>query len=347
MDDRNETLAPTGTCVEDGVDDHSGSEGGGDHGHLGSEGGGDHGNSGSEGGGDHGHDHSTHSTRSLALVATINLLGFLAELAGGLVFGSVALLSDAVHMLFDALAYVMAWAASYTAAHHDGGDRWSYGLHRLEPLSAFLNGALLLPMVGFILWESYHRFLEPIAIGTGPTLAIATGGLLVNVVSVWIIEDGEMTLNERGAFYHLLGDAGGSVAVIVSTLVVGYSGIRWVDPLTAALIAGLVVWSAGKLLRGSGAIFLGRSPVDPGSICEAVATVDGVSSVPDFHAWQICSELTVATAHVRTTAETMAEAATVNRRVHAVLDEFGVDHATVELSPPESDADGRLDAHGH
>ncbi len=295
----------------------------------------------------HGHDHSGHSTRSLALVAGINVVGFLAELAGGLLFGSVALLSDAVHMLFDALAYVMAWAASYVAAHHEGSARWSFGLHRLEPLSAFLNGALLLPMVGFILWESVQRVLHPVDIGTGPTLAIATGGLAVNVVSVWVLEDGEMSLNERGAFYHLLGDAGGSVAVIVSTLAVGYTGVRWLDPVTAALIAVLVVWSAGKLLRGSGAIFLGRSPVDPGQICTAVGAIDGVAGVPDVHAWQICSELTVATAHVETDVDSMAAATDLNRRIHDVLGAHGVDHATVELCPADGDHGDRLDAHGH
>jgi len=335
-----------GADGSDGSEDRSGRP----HGREGDHSGGDHpehapsGHDNSDG---HSHDHSGHSSRTLALVAVINLVGFVAELVGGLVFGSVALLSDAVHMLFDALAYVMAWAASYVAGHHTGSDRWSYGLHRLEPLSAFLNGALLLPMVAFILWESYQRFLDPVGIGTGPTLAIAIGGLVVNLVSVWILEDGEMSLNERGAFYHLLGDAGGSVAVIVSTLVVGYTDLVWLDPLTAGLIAVLVVWSAGKLLRGSGAIFLGRSPVDPDRLRAAIADVEGVTGVIDLHAWQICSELTVATAHVGTSTQTMAEAAALNREVHAVLGKYGVDHATVELCPPESEPGDRLDAHGH
>jgi len=296
-----------------------------------------------------GHDHGTHdrSSRRLALVALINLGGFLAELAGGLVFGSVALLSDAVHMLFDALAYVMAWAASYVARAHEGSPEYSFGLHRLEPLSAFVNGALLVPMVAVILWESARRVTDPVAIGTGPTLAIATGGLAVNLLSVYVLEGGEMSLNERGAFYHLLGDAGGSVAVIVSTVAVSWTGVTVVDPLTAGLIAVLVLWSAGKLLRGSGAIFLGKSPVHPAEISAAVADLEGVAGVADFHAWQICSELTVATAHVGTTAESMADADALNRRIHAVLAEYGVDHATVELRPIEADRSDRLAAHGH
>lgn len=293
------------------------------------------------------HGRGGESSRTLALIAVINLAGFFVELAGGLLFGSVALLSDAVHMLFDALAYVMAFLAAYVAHNYDHSERFSFGLHRLEPLSAFLNGALLFPMVAFILWESYQRFLAPIDIGTGPTLAIATFGLAVNGVSVYILEGRKMNLNERGAFYHLLGDAGGSVAVIVSTLVVQFTGIRIVDPITAALIAVLIAWSAVKLLSGSGAIFLGRSPVDPGRLRSAIESIDGVTTVGDFHAWQICSEITVATAHVTTTVETMAAADDVSRRVHDLLAENGVTHATIELRGADGDRSQRLDAHDH
>jgi cobalt-zinc-cadmium efflux system protein len=290
---------------------------------------------------------STESNRKLALVAGINLVGFLAELAGGLLFGSVALLSDAVHMLFDALAYVMAFAAGYVAANYETSDRWSYGLHRLEPLSAFLNGALLVPMVVFILYESYQRFLDPIAIDAGPTLAIAVGGLVVNLVAVYILEGDGMSLNERGAFYHLLGDAGGSVAVIVSVLAIEFTGIRVLDPITAVLIAAFIAWSAGKLLRGSGAIFLQKTPFDVDETRAALARADGIEGVDDLHAWQICSEITIATAHVEAGAETVAEAEAVTRLVHEELADRGVDHATVELCPSDAGQDSHLTTHAH
>ncbi|WP_135827100.1 cation diffusion facilitator family transporter [Halorussus ruber] len=298
---------------------------------------------------DHSHGHGTSSTssRKLAAVSVINLLGFLAELVGGLLFGSVALLSDAFHMLFDALAYVMAFAAAHVADHYGEGDRWSYGLHRLEPLAAFLNGLLLLPMVGFILWESYQRFLDPVAIGTGPTLVIATGGLLVNVGSVYVLQGGEMSLNERGAFYHLLGDAGGSVAVIVSTIVIEMTGFQIIDPIVAGLIAVVITWSAGKVLRGSSVIFLHRTPFDSDKVQAVLREIDGVTAVDDLHAWQICSQITVATTHIETDVETMAEAEDVSRRVHEELAHNGVDHATVELCPSYSDRDTHLNNHAH
>ena len=292
----------------------------------------------------HGHGEDT-STRKLALVAGINVVGFVAELAGGLLFGSVALLSDAVHMLFDALAYVMAFAASYVATNADTTEEWSFGLHRLEPLSAFVNGALLVPMVVFIVYEAVQRFLDPISIATGPTLLIAGLGLLINLGSVLVLEGGEMSLNERGAFYHLLGDAGGSVAVIVSVLAVEYTGVTVVDPITAGLIALVVLWSAGKLLLGSGAIFLHRTPFDSEAVRAAIADVDGVTSVTDLHAWQVCSEITVATTHVET-ASGGVDRATVTRDIHDVLHENGVDHATVECCP-ENTHHPHLTAHDH
>ncbi|PSQ08662.1 cation transporter [Halobacteriales archaeon QS_5_68_33] len=296
--------------------------------------------------GEHDHDTTGSSSRKLAAVAAINLVGFVVELAGGLAFGSVALVSDAVHMLFDALAYVMAFAAAAVAERVDAGDEWTYGLHRIEPLAAFLNGLFLLPMVGYILWESYRRFLDPVAIGTGPTLAIAVGGLVVNVGSVLVLEGKEMSLNERGALYHLLGDAGGSVVVIVSVLAVEFTGVRAVDPGAALVVGGLVAWSAVRVLRESGAVFFLKTPVDTDGLRDALLAVEGVSGVTDLHAWQVCSQLTVATVHVEASVETLAAAEDVNARVHAVLADHGVDHATVECCSTYENRT-HVAAHGH
>ncbi|MFB6189117.1 MAG: cation diffusion facilitator family transporter [Halapricum sp.] len=297
---------------------------------------------------DHGHGHGgSASSKKLALVSAINLLGFVVELAGGLLFGSIALVGDAVHMLFDALAYVMAFAASYVADRYEGSAQWSYGLHRLEPTAAFLNGVLLIPMVGYILWESYQRFLDPVTIGTVPTLVIALGGLAVNIGSVLVLQGGEMSLNEKGAFYHLVGDAGGSIAVILSVLVIQFTGIRIVDPITAALIAGVVLWSAAKVLRGSSEIFFLKTPLEFDAVRSEIESLDGVDDIDDWHAWQICSQITVATAQVETSVESMTEAETITQRIHDILSDHGVDHATVELCPAYADRTTHLNAHAH
>ncbi len=274
---------------------------------------------------------STGSSRRLALVALINFVGFVVELAGGLLFGSVALVSDALHMLFDMLAYAMAFGASYTAERFEGGQEWSYGLHRLEPVAAFVNGVLLVPMVGYIVWESYQRFLEPVTIDPTMTLIIAVGGLLVNVVSVVVVQGEDMSLNERGAFYHLLGDAGGSVAVIVSTLAIVVFNLPVADPIAAVLIGILILVSAVKVLRESAWILLERSPLSPDELREELCAIDAVEGVDDLHIWQVCSQLTVATVRLRHTTTSLDQQQTTRSRVHQYLESRGIDHATVEL----------------
>ncbi|MFC7134865.1 MULTISPECIES: cation diffusion facilitator family transporter [Salinibaculum] len=272
------------------------------------------------------------SVRKLGLVAVINLFGFVVELVGGLLFGSVALIGDAFHMLFDALAYVIALGATLVARRSNPGGRWSYGLYRVEPFAAFLNGLLLVPMVGYLLFESYRRYLSPVEVDTTMTLVLATGGLLVNVGSVLVLQGGEMSLNERGAFYHLLGDAGASVAVIVSTLVIRFTGVVAVDPATAVVIAGLIVWSALVLLRESGAIFFQQSPVDPAAVRTALADLDAVDSVEDLHVWSLSSQISVASVFVTDATTSLDERDALVGRVHEVLEsEFGITHATVEV----------------
>lgn len=283
---------------------------------------------------------SGRSTRKLALVAIINFVGFVVELAGGLLFGSVALISDALHMLFDMLAYVMAFSAGYTAERFERGGTWSYGLHRLEPVAAFLNGILLIPMVGYIVWESYQRFLDPVSIDPVLTIIIATGGLLVNLGSVYILQGDEMSLNERGAFYHLLGDAGGSIAVIVSTAAVAVFDLPVTDPIAAVFISLLILWSAGTVLRESTSILLQRSPIDSDELKTELTTLVGVEWVVDLHVWQVCSQLTVGTVRLVDEATSLEERRETRLRVHDHLTERGIDHATVEcIDADEADSE--------
>jgi len=160
-------------------------------------------------------------------------------------------------------------------------------------------------------------------------------------------ESGEDWRTRERVISHLLGDAGGSIAVIVSTVVIEVTGIRIVDPITAALIAVVVTWSALKVLRGSGATFFHRMPFDTDEIRTHLLGVEGVEAVDDLHAWQICSQITVATTHVETAVDTMAEAGDVTRCVHEELAHHGVNHATVELCPAYEDRSTHLNHHTH
>lgn len=279
----------------------------------------------------HDHENQDTSTRKLGVVSGINLVGFIIELVGGVLFGSIALVSDAFHMLFDSTAYIMAFTSAYMAEKREGSEDWSFGFHRLETLSAFLNGALLLPMAAYILWESYQRFLNPIEIGIVPTIAIGIGGLLINLFSVYYLKGGEMSLNEKGAFYHLLGDAGGSIAVIISTTIIYFTGFQAVDPVTAVLIAGLIVWSAAKVLSGSTEILLQKSPIDSQNLRNKILEIENVHGVKDIRIWSLCSQVIIASLHICDDSKTLEESQKTRRSIRQLLQKEGVDHATVEM----------------
>lgn len=284
------------------------------------------------------HEHGSQtSTKKLGIVSAINLVGFVVELAGGVFFGSIALISDAFHMLFDSLAYVTAFGSAYLAENKDGGNKWSFGLHRLETLSAFFNGALLIPMAGYIVWESYQRFLQPIEIDPLPTLAIGFGGLLVNIGSVYFLQGGEMSLNEKGAFYHLIGDAGGSIAVVISTLVIYYTGFQAADPLTAVLIAGVIVWSAGKVLKGSTGILLQKNPLNSDKIMEEILELEGVEEVKELRIWNLCSQITIASLHICHNLTELEEVNQTKNEIRKVLSKNGADHITIEMEKSSQD----------
>jgi cobalt-zinc-cadmium efflux system protein len=141
-----------------------------------------------------------------------------------------------------------------------------------------------------------------------------------------------MSLNEHGAFYHLLGDAGGSVAVIISTAAVAVFDLPIADPVAAVLIALLVLWSAGRVLRESTSILLQRSPIATNELKAELAGLDGVQQVDDLHVWQVCSQLTVGTVRIVDTATTLDERQQLRSHVHERLVANGIDHATVELT---------------
>ncbi|MFB6175123.1 MAG: cation diffusion facilitator family transporter [Candidatus Nanohalobium sp.] len=292
---------------------------------------------------EHSHGGEDTSTRKLGLVSGINLAGFFVELAGGLMFGSIALISDAFHMLFDALAYVIAFGSAYLAERRSGDESWSFGLHRFETFAALFNGALLIPMAFYILWESYKRFLNPVDIGLLPTLGVGFLGLLVNLFSVYYLRGDGMSLNEKGAFYHLLGDAGGSVAVIVSTLLIYFTGFRAADPIAAVLIAGIIVWSASKVLRGSSNILLQRNPLDAEKVIGELEGLDRVEEVEDFRAWNLCSQITVVSAHISHEASDLENVEEILEQARQKLADAGADYITIE---PERKGDHRHDI-GH
>jgi len=286
----------------------------------------------------HDHDHGEDAAGNERRVFLAMLLtgGFmLAEVAGGVVAGSLALLADAGHMLTDCASLALAWMA-FRIGRRPHDARRTYGYHRFQVLAAFVNGLALIAIVLWIAIEAARRLLAPVEVLGGLMLAVAVVGLLVNLVVFWILHGGDRAnLNIQGAVLHVLGDLLGSVAAIVAALVIFWTGWMPIDPLLSLLVALLIMRSAWLLVRKSGHILLEGTPewLDVDELRRSlVAAVPPVEDIHHVHAWMLTSERPLLTLHARVRAD--ADHDQVLKAVQeALAREHGIDHATIQIEP--------------
>jgi cobalt-zinc-cadmium efflux system protein len=261
----------------------------------------------------HGHSHAPATAggahrRRLVVVLGLTLAVLAAEVVGGVLSGSLALLADAGHMATDAAGLALALAAVSLAQRPARGRR-TFGWQRVEILAAVANGLLLLAVAGYVLVEAIRRIGQPPDIGSGLMLVVASVGLVVNIGSIAVLHRGrDASLNMRGAYLEVLADALGSVAVIVAAVVIATTGWTPADIVASAVIGCLVVPRAWHLLREAFDVLLEAAPrgVDLGDVRTHILEVDGVLEVHDLHAWTITSGLPVLSAHVVVTDEALA-----------------------------------------
>lgn len=272
--------------------------------------------------------------RRLAIALGLAASYMLAEVIGGLLTGSLALLADAGHMLSDVAALTLSLFALWLA-QRPATDERTFGWHRVEILAALANGVALVAIALVVVIEAVGRLGAPPEVQGGPMLLIATGGLLVNLASLAVLHGGrEGSLNLRGAWLHVLSDALGSVGAMAAGAGLLLFGWRWADPAASIAIAILVAGSAGQLLRETVAVLLEASPrhIDVAEVRDALAAVPGVLSVHDLHVWTITSGLVSLSCHVQSEEdvkdpELLAELQQLLRR------RFAIDHATIQLEP--------------
>jgi cobalt-zinc-cadmium efflux system protein len=288
---------------------------------------------------DHGHAHGTVAaahrgrlTVVLALTGTV----FVVEVVGALLSGSLALLADAGHMATDALGIGMALAA-VTLAQRPARGRRTFGLQRLEVLAAVANGLLLLGVGGYVLVEAVRRIGDPPEIHSGWMLSVALLGLAVNLGSLALLRTGQgESLNTRGAYLEVLGDALGSVAVIAAAVVIATTGWTAADVLASLVVGCLVLPRAWSLLREAFDVLLEAAPrgVDLEEVRAHVLGVSGVIAVHDLHAWTITSGLPVLSAHVVVTDEVLADGhggRVLDALCACLGDHFDLEHCTFQL----------------
>ena len=282
----------------------------------------------------HAHQHATADNQRKVFWAMLLTGGFmLAELVGGVVAGSLALIADAGHMLTDAASLGLAWAA-FRVGHWPQDARRSYGYHRFQVLAAFVNGLALVAIVGWIAIEAVRRLFAPVEVLGGLMLTIAVLGLLVNLAAFAILRRGDSeNLNVQGAVLHVLGDLLGSVAAIVAALVIFWTGWTPIDPLLSLLVALLILRSAWRLLRRSAHILLEGAPdwLEVAELREAVtAALPVIRDVHHVHAWMLTTERPLITLHAEVSPG--ADHQAVLSAIRAVLQErFGIRHATIQI----------------
>ncbi|WP_116597181.1 cation diffusion facilitator family transporter [Primorskyibacter marinus] len=293
---------------------------------------------------DHNHDHSSgghhHAPKvrseneKVVLVAFLLTFCFmLAELIGGLLSGSLALIADAGHMLTDAAALALAWAG-FRFGRRKSDDRRTFGYMRFEILAGFVNAVTLILLVGWIAWEAVMRLIAPSPVLAGPMLVIAVLGLVVNIGVYWMLRRGDRDhVNIRGAMVHVLGDLLGSVAAIVAAITIWLTGWTPIDPILSVLLSMIVLRSAWMLLKASMNVLMEGAPnniVVSDMQQTLVADVPGVEDVQHVHVWSITSGQPVATMEVRLR-DGADPAATTAAIKHCLSTTFGIAHATVEI----------------
>jgi cobalt-zinc-cadmium efflux system protein len=288
----------------------------------------------------HSHGHAGHSQgagdrneRRLLLAAALTTITLVAEAAGGIISGSLALLADAGHMLTDAAALILAWLAVRFARRPADWKR-TYGFERFEVLAAFSNGLALFFISAMICYEAIERIYEPVEVLGAPMLIIAAVGLVVNVATLLILRHGgEANLNVRAALLHVISDLLGSVAAIIAALVILQTGWTPIDPILSIVITLLILRSAWYITKESGHILLEGAPsgLDVREVQKDLeANVPDVQSVHHVHAWSLSENRRVMTLHAQTCDTVPPEqvAAAIKARLKQA---FGVVHATVEV----------------
>ncbi len=283
----------------------------------------------------HGHAHGAHATQRRLTIALVLAASYMvAEVVGGLLTGSLALLADAGHMLSDTAALSLALFAAWVASR-PSGQRWTYGRVRAEILAALAQGVALIVVAVLIVSEALERFSDAQPVAGAALLAIATGGLLVNLVCMRILESGRNdSLNMRGAWLHVVADALGSVGAMTAGGLIWAFGWRWADPAASVLICVLVLYSAWHLLREAVDVLMEAAPrgVDVEDVRGVLAGVPDVRSVHDLHVWTVGSGQVALSCHVvvpdeRKTTSLLSE-------IYQLLgSRFGIDHATIQVEP--------------
>jgi cobalt-zinc-cadmium efflux system protein len=280
----------------------------------------------------HGPDRHATKGRAFAVAIVLNLGFTIAEVAAGLISGSMALIADAGHNLSDVLALLLAWGAN-TLAARPPSERFTYGLKSSSILAAIANAALLWLALGAILVETLRRLADPAPVQGATMMLVAAVGILVNGFSAWLFARGRKgDLNVRAAFLHLVADAAVSAGVVIAGLGVVLTGIALIDPVTSLVICAVIGWSSWGLLKDSLRMGLLAAPesIDVRAVRAFLASRPGVAAVHDLHVWPMSTTETALTAHI-VMPDGLPGDSFLHELAHDLHHRFGIGHPTIQI----------------
>ena len=289
--------------------------------------------------GEHTHGVADAPVRAIVAACAITTVVFLAELIGGWLSGSIALLADAMHMISDAAGLFIALIA-VVAGKRPANQTATFGYRRAEVLAALVNAVAVLFISAFIVIEAVRRLHSPDAVDVPIMIAIAVIGLLANALSAWILSrHRHRSLNVKGAYLHVLVDLAGSVAVITAGIVIQFTGFVFADVIASLVIAALVLPRAWQLLSQSLRVLLEQVPdgFNADAVRPALLAVEDVVDVHDVHLWSVDGTSVLASAHlvVADGAATSAAAPRILENAQFALAQLGITHATIQIERPE------------
>ncbi|SFL41381.1 cobalt-zinc-cadmium efflux system protein [Gracilibacillus orientalis] len=288
----------------------------------------------------HGHSHDHTSNKKALLISFIFISTFMViEVIGGILTNSLALLSDAGHMLSDAFALALSLFA-FKLSEKAANSQNTYGYKRFEILAAFINGVTLLAISIYIFYEAFHRFLDPPNVSP-MMIWIAITGLIINIVVAFILMYGGDTkdnLNMRSALLHVFGDLLGSIGAIIAGLLIMFFNWNMADPIASIIVAALILISGYRVTRESFHILMEGTPnyLSYEDIENKLVQLDGVINIHDLHVWTITSDFPALSCHM-VVEENLDRDLLLKKAVNVLHDEFAIHHTTIQIEGPHAD----------
>lgn len=282
----------------------------------------------------HNHKHEFTAGRKLKYAVFLSISILVAEIIGGILSNSLALLSDAGHVLADIIALGLSWYG-VRQAERPANSRMTFGYHRVGVLVAIINASAIFLIAAFILYEAYNRFQEPPEVKSQLMMIVALAGLIANIIiTTWLRKEQRGNINIRSAFWHAAGDALASVGVIVGGLIILLTGQFWVDPAISVLISLIILWAAWSIFREGIRVLLEATPrdVDVLSMINTLKQIPGVKDIHDVHVWSITPELRAMNGHVLIEDVQTSKAEEIRARIEKVVrEQYRIGHTTLQM----------------